>query len=201
MNRSGVSKLLIFMAIAMMTLRGNGQTALPEVLEGGTLIEQMDYIEQRTRIYENYRAIREDLFQKIKQNSIDSLRSSKAQIASLLNSNTSLSDRIDSLNRSLAATSDELREVTQTKNSVKIIGIQLTKITYNLIMLSIIGGLLFILIAGYLVYKRTRAVTVYTKREFKELSEQFEAYRKESREAREKLVMSHFNEVKRLKGG
>ena len=68
----------------LMTQRGNGQSVMPEVLENGTLNEQMDYIEQRTRIYENYRAIREDLFQKIKQNAIDSLMSSKAEIASLI---------------------------------------------------------------------------------------------------------------------
>jgi hypothetical protein len=39
-----------------------------------------------------------------------------------------------------------------------------------------------------------------TKKEFQDLKVEFEAYRKTSREAREKLTMDHFNEIKKLKG-
>ena len=49
------------------------QTAMPEVLDTGTLDNQFTYIHERTRIYENYRAIREDMFQKIRSNAMDSL--------------------------------------------------------------------------------------------------------------------------------
>jgi uncharacterized membrane protein (DUF106 family) len=43
-------------------------------------------------------------------------------------------------------------------------------------------------------------VTAHTKKECEELKKEFEAYQKASREAREKMSMTHFNELKRLRG-
>ena len=42
--------------------------------------EQLNYIEEKTRIYENYRAIREDMFQKLKGNISDTLSSANNKI-------------------------------------------------------------------------------------------------------------------------
>jgi len=82
---SGGKYLLLLVLFLLPIARGSGQTTMPEVLENGTFTEQMDYIEQRTRIYENYRAIREDMFQKIMKNSLDSLNSAKREISGLVN--------------------------------------------------------------------------------------------------------------------
>jgi hypothetical protein len=38
-------------------------------------------------------------------------------------------------------------------------------------------------------------------KDLSDLKNEFEAYRKSAREAREKMSMEHFNEMKRLKGG
>jgi uncharacterized membrane-anchored protein YhcB (DUF1043 family) len=174
---------------------------MPEVLNDGTLSEQIDYIEQRTRIYENYRAIREDMYQKLVRNSIDSLNSAKGDIHDLVLSHRALQNSIDSLNSTLNSTRQELDKISRTKNSISLFGLQLNKITYNTIMFAVIGGLLFLLVAGYLSFIRNRAISNYTKKEFEELKNEFDSYRSESREAREKLVMTHFNEIKRLRGG
>lgn len=198
---SGAKYLLVLMIMSFMTVRGNSQSTMPEVLENGTLIDQMDYIEQRTRIYENYRAIREDLFQKIKKNSLDSLVRAKNEISGLIDTRSQLTARIDSLNSNLEGTREQLDEMTLTKNAVKVFGIEVNKVTYNLVMLSVIGGLLVVLVFGYLAYIRTRAVTVAARKEHEELKQEFDKYRTESREAREKLVMDHFLEIKKLRGG
>jgi uncharacterized membrane-anchored protein YhcB (DUF1043 family) len=68
-------------------------------------------------------------------------------------------------------------------------------------MWTILGGLLALLLLGFLVFQRNLSTTSNTKKEFQELKNEFEAYRKTTREAREKLTMDHFNEIKRLKGG
>jgi uncharacterized membrane protein (DUF106 family) len=65
----------------------------------------------------------------------------------------------------------------------------------------IIAGLLTILAMGFIAFKRNMVITIRTKKEFEELKNEFEAYRKASREAREKMSMAHFNEIKKLKGG
>jgi uncharacterized membrane-anchored protein YhcB (DUF1043 family) len=91
--------------------------------------------------------------------------------------------------------------MTSTKNSIKVIGLEINKLTYNKIMWTILILLVAVLLLGFLVFKRNLSTIFNTKKEFKDLKVEFETYRKTTREAREKLTMDHFNEIKRLKGG
>jgi hypothetical protein len=180
--------------------RGISQTAIPDVLEKGTLPDQMNYLEEKTRIYENYRAIREDIFQLAKKNAVDSLAKAKNKIVELAGIRRNLNIRIDSLNNSLGKTKDQLEEMTSTKNSIRVIGIEMNKIAYNSLMWTVIAILLFLLGVGFLAFKRNRVVTIETKKELAELKSEFETYRTKTRLEREKMSMDHFNEIKRLKG-
>lgn len=193
--------VLIFIMLVMLTIKGIGQTTMPEELNKSTLKEQLNYLDAKTRIYENYRAIREDMFQKIKKNVTDSLSEAKGNIARLNSMTSILNLNIDSLKASLQTTNTNLEEITRTKNSIKIIGLNVNKITYNTVLWTIIAGLIGILALGLLVFNRNRLITFNTKKELKDLKDEFEAYRKTSREAREKMTMDHFIEMKKLKGG
>jgi hypothetical protein len=177
-----------------------GQT-LPEILTTGTVTEQVDYVNERTRIYDNFRAIREDMFQAVTQNALDTLAAARTEISSLTLEGRVLDMRIDSLNRILESTRGNLEEVTRNKNNIEVLGMGLNKTTYNLFMWGLAGALAILLVIGWLSFKRALAVTRYTKKELEDLKDEFETYRRESREAREKLVLSHFNEVKKLRGG
>lgn len=175
---------------------------MPEVLNKNTLKEQIDYIEEHSRIYENYRAIREDIFQKIiKENFTDTIAEYKNDIKGLKRLNLGLRQSIDTLEMSLKTTQTNLNNMTITKNSIRLFGMEVNKITYNSILWTAIIALLGLLAFGLLILKRTLTVTNHTRKELKDLKDEFEAYRKKSREAREKMSMDHFNEVKRLKGG
>jgi translation initiation factor 2 alpha subunit (eIF-2alpha) len=104
---------------------------MPEVLNKGTLREQMNYLQEKTRIYEDYRAIREDMFQKIKDNAIDSLNLAKGKITGYAELTGTLNSRISSLKDSLISTQEELKETESTKNAISVIGIKVNKVTYN----------------------------------------------------------------------
>jgi hypothetical protein len=45
--------ILIFAAMLMVVTIGKGQAALPDELTGNSIKEQIKYLEERTRIYEN----------------------------------------------------------------------------------------------------------------------------------------------------
>jgi hypothetical protein len=201
MNQPGVRFLMIAAIMLLGMTRGSCQNTIPEILDKGTLTEQIKYIEERTLIYENYRAIREDMFQKIKNNAVDSLNKAKSSIMGLVGLTGDLNYRIDSLKSSLNATKEELKEISRTKNSISVIGIQLDKIKYNSIMWTLVVSLVALLVIGYLTFKRNLSITFNTKKELKELREEFEEYRKKSRLEREKMSMDHFNAMKKLKGG
>jgi hypothetical protein len=197
-----LSAKFAFIAVIMMAVnaRGISQTAIPEVLFNGTLPEQMKYLEEKTRIYEDYRAIREDMFQLIKKNAIDSLGKIKGQVTILAGMNRNLVVRIDSLSTSLSNTEAQLNEAVTTKNSIKVVGINVNKVAYNSIMWIIVAGLAVLLAVGFLIFKRNVFVTQNTKKELADLSTEFEEYRQKTRLEREKMSMDHFNEIKRLKG-
>jgi hypothetical protein len=176
------------------------QTTIPDILIKSPLKEQMNYIEERTRIFENYRAIREDMFQKLTQNIVDTLSEAKNKFTLLNQEASTLKHIIDSLNTDINTTQNRLDVVTRTKNSIRVLGFEIRKVIYNTIMWTILLGLAGILVMGMYSFKHNLTVTKNTKKEFLKLKDEFETYRKTNREAREKLSMDHFREIKKLKG-
>jgi FtsZ-binding cell division protein ZapB len=199
MNFAGI-KLGVAIFFTILPFTGRSQTSLPEPLLKGSVREQMDYIQEKTRIYEDYRAIREDMFQQLKKNAIDTLRAAKAEINSLKNNSNQLNLTIDSLGDSIETLQNNLDHMVKTKNSISLFGLEINKTAYNGVMWTIIVVLAALLGIGFLAFKRNRAVTIQTRKEIEELKREFEAYRKASREAREKMSMAHFNELKKLRG-
>lgn len=200
MKNSGLKYLLIFSIMLIMITNGKGQTTLPEELTRNTIKEQIKYIEEKTRIYENYRAIREDMFQKINKNVLDSLSAGKNKIAGLNNIITSMKQKNDSLKTSLETTKNTLEETTRTKNSIGVFGMNINKSVYNSIMWLVVAGLVLALAVGFFVFKKILQANISTRKELKELRDEFENYRQTTRIAREKMSMDHFNEIKKLKG-
>jgi hypothetical protein len=174
---------------------------MPDVFKDNSLKDQLNYLDERTRIYDNYRAIREDMFQKLKSNVSDTLNAMNKKLAGFSNSGAELNETIDSLRADLASTKTQLEEMTTTKNSISLLGVEVNKQAYNKIMWIILGLMLAALVIGFLIFKRNLLLMASTKNDYQELKNEFEAYRKTSREAREKLTMDHFNEIKRIKEG
>jgi predicted small metal-binding protein len=182
-------------------IKVSGQVTMPDALLNNSLKEQMNYLDEHTRIYDNYRAIREDMFQKLKVNISDTLSAVNTKIAGLNKTAKVLNMTIDTLKANLESTRTRLDEMTKTKNSISVLGLELNKSAYNKAMWTILAGLVAALVLGFLAFKRNLSAMFNTRKEFLELKNEFETYRKTSREAREKLTMDHFNEIKRLKGG
>lgn len=201
MKQLQVRGFLIITVVIITAMKVTGQAVMPDELIKNPLKEQLRYLEEKTIIYENYRAIREDMFQKLKSNVDDSLSAADKKITMLKKTASELNLSLDSLRANLELTKTSLTEMTRTKNSLKVIGLNVNKDTYNRIMWTITGGLIALLLIGFLVFQRNLSTTSNTKKEFQELKDEYEGYRKTSREAREKITMDHFNEIRRLKGG
>ena len=199
MSHSGIKVFLAVCLFCSATLIASGQGRMPDELTTGTIQEQINYIESKTRIYEDFRAIREDMFRKINRNILDTLSAEKGKITELTNLTTALDGKRDSLNVLLEATRKDLAQVTATKEKISVLGLEIKKNAYNAIMWILVGGLLFIMVIGFLVFKRNLVVLLRTEKDLKELKEEFEAYRQSSRIAREKVEMDLFRANQKLK--
>lgn len=193
------------LAIVLLCLCASGiqsvwaQSPMPPVLDSASFESQMEYLQERTRIYNGFRAIRDDIFLKMKKNALDSLSKEKLEVARL---NSELSERdfqIESLNSDLVRAKNERDQSIRTKDSFSFLGIQVHKGLYNTIMWIIVLGLASLSVILFLLFKRSHAVTVQTKKELENIQESFEEHRKSSREKYEKLVVSHHSEIMKLK--
>ena len=203
MRTTNTTPLATIILICLFSLTGSpvmAQNTMPEVLNEGTLQEQQDYIQEKTRIYQDFRAIREDIFQKIKRNSLDSLAAAKSDILELENQLRKYGIQIDSLQSELRTTNSNLDEAIKNRDRMSFIGIPVNKALYNSIMWIVIVGLLVLTVVLFLTAKRNITTTIRTKKDLEEIREEFETYRKESRERQEQLVVKHHNELRKLKG-
>lgn len=197
---SGIKYASVFFALFLMSVTARGQSAVPDVFTDGSVKEQMNYVQEKTRIYEDFRAIREDMFQKLKKNATDSIDAARREIGNLVVERHNRDLLIDSLNSAIENVKLDLDGMTRTKNSIAVLGMEVNKKIYNSFLWTIIAALTGLLAIGFLAYRRNHITTADTKKECEELKKEFEAYRKAAREAREKMSMAHFNELKKLRG-
>lgn len=200
MNRIKFRDVLLISVFTFTVSMAAGQSKMPDELTTATINGQIKYVEDHTRIYDNYRAIREDIYQKLNKNILDSLAAGKNNVAELKNSTAALNSRTDSLNQHLASTRTQLDQVTATKNKISILGLEINKTAYNTIMWILVGGLLLLGAIGFLIFKRNLVVLLRTEKDLKELKEEFAAYKQTSRIAREKVEMDLFRANQKLKG-
>ncbi len=193
-------KIIMICLLGSVVIQVYAQQSMPEVLDTGTLQEQFDYLQGRTRIYNDYRAIREDMFQKIKSNSIDSLAARKENVLLLTGQLKDQSTGIASLQEELKNTADKLDQAVKNRDRINFFRIPVHKALYNTIMLIVIASLAFLSGVLFLSNKRFFALARNNKKDLEELKEEFEAYRKTSRERYEKLAVQHHNELRKLKG-
>jgi len=200
MDQSSLRKMLLLSVISFTVAMAAGQTRMPDELTTGTITEQINYIENKTRIYDDFRAIREDMFRKINRNILDTIAAEKSRIAELKNLTSVLNNKADSLNTLLGSTRNSLDEVTATKNKISILGLGINKKAYNSIMWTIVAGLIVLMAIGFLIFKRNLVVLTRTEKDLKELKDEFAAYKQSSRIAREKVEMDLFRANQKLKG-
>ena len=200
MKNKRVKDVLLISAFFFSATLAFGQTKMPEELTTSSIMEQINYVEDHTRIYDNFRAIREDIYQKLNKNILDSIAAEKNRVVELKNSTANLNGRTDSLNVLLSSTRAQLAQVTATKNKIRVLGLEINKTAYNTIMWILVGGLLLLGVIGFLIFKRNLVVLLRTEKDLKELKEEFAAYKQTSRIAREKVEMDLFRANQKLKG-
>lgn len=175
------------------------QSGALAVQDSALLEAQLDYIHEHTRVYNDYRAVREDVFLKLKRNVIDTLNAARLESEQL---NSKLSEQdflIETLNTDLARTKNERDDAIKNRDSLSFLGIQMKKGLYNTIMWIIILGLAALVGIMLTLFKRSHLVTKEVQHELLSNQEEFEQYRKTAREKYEKLVVSHHSEIMKLK--
>jgi hypothetical protein len=157
------------------------------VQEDNSMKGQFDKIYRISTTYQTYKVIGKDRFQKLKENVLDSLIKSKKTISekeSLLRTERA---NIQKLNTDLTKTKLDLDTALQKENSISLLGIQLNKVTYNLILWFIIISLGLALSFFVFKFSRSNILTNKAQDNLKDVEQEFESHKKKAIEREQKL--------------
>ena len=199
LNKTSKLKLHILLTAILLS---SVSLAQETVIEDNNSIEnQFNKIYRTSTTYQVYKVISKDGYQRLKLNVLDSLKSSKKIISekeSLLLSEISSSKETKTL---LAETKLELETALKKENSISLLGISLSKTTYNLTLWSVIVALLLGL--SYFIFKFTRSnvLTKEAQNNLIDVEQEFEQHRKKTLEREQKLRRQLQDEINKQRNG
>lgn len=184
---------ILWLAIALLTF--NVQFAQEDEnnlsLDKGSISNQFDFVFKKSGNYraqgKKYEVVRVIHLDKLKSNVLDSLKTASSNANKLKATINTHETTISSLNKKLDQTSTQLTSVTSEKDSMSFLGIAVSKGAYNLILWSVIAGLLLLLGTFIYRFKNSNILTQESKSALSELEEEFEQHRRRALEREQKI--------------
>lgn len=152
-----------------------------------TLNGQFNEIYKTSNSYQTYKVISKNKFLELNQNVLDSLKELKN---SIVEKNKQLSEKgntIKTTQENLTLTQIALHKAKEKENAISLFGLQLNKLTYNLILWSIILGLLLALLYYIFRFNRSNILTKKAQSSLLDVEHEFDKHRKKFLEREQKL--------------
>lgn len=173
--------------------------ATKKFIDTGSVNNQFDYLITKSNKYQHYKVVELNWLKKLKSNVNDSISASKKYILNNLVTIDSQKKTIESLENSLAVSENNIKNLTNEKQSISLFGIQLGKSFFKTLLFSIIGVLTILLIVFITKFKQSNSITIQTKGTLKEVEEEFENHRKTALEREQKVRRQLQDELNKQK--
>lgn len=155
--------------------------------DDNSIQSQFDKILRISTTYQTYKVIDKNKFITLKENVLDSLKVKKREITQKEIDLNQEKENVKKLISDLTIRSNELNESLKKEKSISLLGFNISKTTYNLIMWSLI--LLLSIGLGFFVFKfsRSNILTKKAEQNLNEVEQEFEKHRKNSLKREQKL--------------
>lgn len=168
--------VIIITAVPIVTFaQGN---FIASVSDSTDIKGQFEYLYKKSNTFEVYKVIPINSYNTLKQNAIDSIRLYKKEATIHLNETNSLNAKLEASNAEIARLKEELSTTQNMQNSVRLLGMGISKKTYNLIMWGVVFCLAIFSTILFLMYKRGHQVVKDAKTRLEEVKEDLEKLRK-----------------------
>lgn len=168
-------------------------------IDTGSVSNQFDYLMKKSNNYQEFKVVKTNWLIKLKSNVTDTLQASKKELSSTYSTINTQNNSIDSLNVALNTSKNSNTELSTQIESISLFGIQLQKSVFKGIMFAIIGLLAVLLIVFISKFKQSNTITVQTRKDLKELDEEFESHRKVALEREQKVRRQLQDELNKQK--
>ncbi len=196
-----LTTLLLLLNLSLLTAQNPPQEKLS--LNSGTIDNQFEFVIKKSYTYKGngkiYKNVERYWLDALRAHTIDSLNAVKDQ----LNSTKQLVDNQDKeiqvLKTNLADTNSTLDQTNLEKNSMSLFGFLMSKTGYNVLLWSIIAGLLALLLFFIYKFNNSNAITRQAKFALSETEEEFEDHRKRALEREQKVMRRLQDELNKQK--
>lgn len=174
-------------------------------LNDGTVSEQFDYVLRKSGNFKGtngqaYEAVKRSMFLTLRTHTLDSLNSLKTKLDNSKTTVNTQQKEIEDLKTKLNSTQSTLDATNLEKDSMSLLGIQMSKTNYNMLMWTIIACLLALFILFVYKFKNSNTITRNAKKALEEIEEEFDEHRRTALEREQKVRRQLQDEINKQKG-
>ena len=201
----GIKKIILSLAFLAAGFAWSQEAEAEPSLDGGTIESQFEFLYRKSGNYNaegrRYEVVRKIQLDKLRGNILDSLSEARSKVAELNATITRHEGTIEDLNGKLENTTAQLTEVTEEKDSMSFFGVQVSKITYNLILWTIIIVLMLFLLLFIYKFRRSNVLTQEAKVKLGDLEAEYEEHRRRALEREQRISRQLQDEINKYKKG
>lgn len=204
-----LTKVSVILLVTFSLQIASGQTSNDDEddklsLNSGTIDSQFEYIFKKSGNFkgtngQKYEAVKYAWLLTLKAHVLDSLKTTYAKLENSEKIVEDQSKEIEELKGKLVNTQSTLDQTNSEKNNMALLGMQTSKINYNVIMWSIVAALLACLLFFIYKFKGSNSATREAKHKLNEVETEFEEHRRNALEREQKVRRQLQDELNKQK--
>ena len=168
-------------------------------LKEGPISEQFEFILKNSNKYKEYKVVKRTWIEKLKKNVADSINVIKKDFTAEVAKVAIQQAEIEKLKTDLAAVNQKITDLNTEKDSISLLGLQLSKASYQTLMWGIIGVLAVLWLFFAYKFKSSNSITKEANIKLAETELEFEEHRKRALEREQQVRRKLQDEINKNK--
>jgi len=168
-------------------------------LKEGPVTEQFEFILKNSNKYKNYKVVKRTWIEKLQKNVADSINAIRKDYTTEVAKVATQQSEIEKLKTDLATVNQKITDLNTEKDSISLLGMQLSKGSYQTLMWGIIGVLAILWLFFAYKFKSSNSITKEAKAKLAETEQEFEEHRKRALEREQQVRRKLQDEINKNK--
>ncbi|EDP96193.1 tRNA (guanine-N1)-methyltransferase [Kordia algicida OT-1] len=191
--------LVITLCFSVLTSAQNVAKNANLRLKEGPIDEQFEFILKNSNKYKSYKVVKRDWIEKLQKNVADSINAVKKDFSTEVAKVATQQAEIEKLKADLASVNQKIEDLNTEKDSISLLGMQLSKGSYQSLMWGIIAILTILWLFFAYRFKSSNAITKEAKAKLAETELEFEEHRKRALEREQQVRRKLQDEINKNK--
>ncbi len=184
---------ILLVSLQSLTAQEKTKSKLPDW--NGSIEQQFKEVYSKSGKYQEYKVIKAVWYNRLRKNVSDTLSGLKKEIRKQNKKIENLQKEIASLNKDINERDTSIEDLKKQKDSIRLLGVDIKKGTYNTILWLIIIALATALVFFIYRFINSNAITKETLEKYNELSEEYQGFRTRSLEREQSLKRQLIDEI------